>query len=273
MAAPHRFTWIVTLSIVGFGTLAQAQAQAQTGTPEVPAEPGGPQVEPPPPPAPLPPPPPIAPPAPRAPAPPAARRLPTPPAPPEAPEAPEAPEPGATASADEVPVVRAREGDWGMFFRFGGLSTLTASNNTRDLNGMLVTQVGMRAVLDDAWVVPFSFGSGVRSVNPEGLSDAAVDVGLDLGVGFEYHFRIWRRISPFVGLGLGFGLGDPEGRNNFVLGFGLGPSMGIEYYIADRVSLIAQYLLTFQVEVSPENYTGLSLNTLAGGAATLVFYF
>lgn len=263
MAAPHPFTWIVTLSIVGLSTL----AQAQTATPEVPAEPGGPQVEPPPPPAPLPPPPPIAPPAPRAPAPPAARS-PATPAPPAAPEP-----PAATASADEDPVVRAQEGDWGMFFRFGGLSTLTASNNTRDLNGMLVTQVGMRAVINDAWVVPFSFGTGVRSVNPEGLSDAAVDVGLDLGVGFEYHFRIWRRISPFVGLGVGFGFGDPEGNNNLVLGFGLGPSMGIEYYIADRVSLIAQYLLTFQVEVSPENYTGLSLNTLAGGAATLVFYF
>ena len=49
--------------------------------------------------------------------------------------------------------------------------------------------------------------------------------------------------------------------------------MGIEYYVADRVSLIAQYFLTFQANIAPDRFTGISFTTLSGGAMNLVFYF
>jgi hypothetical protein len=172
----------------------------------------------------------------------------------------------------ENPVVRAVEGNWGMFFRFGGLSTMAAIGESRDINGLLVTQVGMRRVFADGWIVPFYAGTGVRLLAPDGGGDPVVDGGLDAGVGFEYHFREWRRISPFVGLsgGLGFSAGDDE---DVVVGLGVGPTLGVEYYVADRVSLIAQYMLTLQLEIVPDEYTGVSFNTLSGGALTLVFYF
>lgn len=172
----------------------------------------------------------------------------------------------------ENPVVRAVEGNWGMFFRFGGLSTMAAIGESRDINGLLVTQVGLRRVFSDGWIVPFYAGTGVRLLAPDGGGDPVVDGGLDVGAGFEYHFREWRRISPFVGLsgGLGFSAGDDE---DVVVGLGVGPTLGVEYYVADRVSLIAQYMLTLQLEIVPDEYTGFSFNTLSGGALTLVFYF
>jgi hypothetical protein len=175
--------------------------------------------------------------------------------------------------AEEDPVVRAEAGDWGMFFRFGGLSTLTASNPTRDINGVMATQVGLRAVLTDELILPFFFGTGFRTVDPDGSRSAQTDVGADVGAGLEYHFRVWRRISPFIAFSLGLGMTDPTGPGNFLFGLGAGPGMGVEYYVADRVSLIAQYLLTFQLEIAPDEYTGISFSTLSGGALTLVFYF
>lgn len=177
------------------------------------------------------------------------------------------------ASPDpELPVVRAVDGNWGMFFRFGGLSSLSAVGNSRDVNGLLVTQVGMRRVYADGWIMPFYLGTGIRLLSPDGGGDNVIDGGFDGGIGFEYHFREWRRISPFVGLsaGLGFSAADDE---SVVLGLGAGPTLGVEYYVADRVSLIAQYMLTLQLEVVPDEYTGFSFNTLSGGALTLVFYF
>ena len=180
----------------------------------------------------------------------------------------------APAENPDLPVVRAVKDDWGMFFRFGGLASMTAGNNTRDVNNLLVTQVGMRAVVSDTVIVPFYFGTGLRVLTAANGSDqSATDVGMDAGVGFEYHFRVWRRISPFVGASIGVGFAEPTGDDNTVVGIGLGPSLGVEYYIADRVSLIAQYLLTFQLEIQPDRFTGVSLNTLSGGALNLVFYF
>ena len=66
---------------------------------------------------------------------------------------------------------------------------------------------------------------------------------------------------------------EPSGNTNTTIGIGLGPTMGIECYVADRVSLIAQYFLTFQANIAPDRFTGISFTTLSGGAMNLVFYF
>lgn len=173
-------------------------------------------------------------------------------------------------------VVRAEAGDFGMFFRFGGLGTLAATNNTRNVNALVITQVGLRMVLSEQLIIPMFLGLGLRSVDQPNM-DANTDFGFDAGAGIEYHFRIWRRISPFVGASLGFGGSDPSGDNNGTWTIGLGPTAGVEYYVADRVSLTAQYLLTFQIDRSgtgaDSHATGVSFQTLAGGAMNLSFYF
>ncbi len=186
--------------------------------------------------------------------------------------------PAAEGAEQDHPIVRAKEDDWGMFFRFGGLATLLASNNTRNVNSLLVTQVGIKAVLSEKLMIPFFFGTGVRHISEDDGNDSQTDFGLDIGVGVEYHFRIWHRISPFIGGSLGFGISDPTGDSNMVIGIGIGPNLGVEYYVADRVSLAAQYLLVFQFENGqPPGSTGklttVQLSTLSGGAMNLNFYF
>ena len=180
--------------------------------------------------------------------------------------------PKAHVEDPDMPVVRADAEDWSMFFRFGGLATMLAGNNTRTIDALMVTQVGMKYVPSEDTRIPFFLGFGIRHNAPDGGS-GATDWGFDLGAGYEWHFRIWRRISPFFGLNGGLGLADPDGNNNLVFGLGLGPTMGVEYFIADRMSLTAQYLMTFQLEIQPEDHVAFQFSTLAGGALNLSWYF
>lgn len=181
----------------------------------------------------------------------------------------------------DVPV-RAVGGNWGIFFRGGGLANLTLENEAMDVAGggdagLLIAQVGVRAVLNERWIIPFHVGMGARIVSPE-FGDAETDFGLDVGGGFEYHFRIWRRISPFVGASLRLGVNDPAGDapggdGNWTIAFGLYPTMGVEYYVGDRVSLIMQYLMGVDMAFSDASTTVRLFNTRAGGALSVSFYF
>lgn len=214
---------------------------------------------------------------------------PTPPEPPEPPEPKLEPKPerkpepkpeasaraGASTDSSGVPMdgpaVRALGGNWGIFFRFGGLATMTSTGNSDTDAGVLITQAGMRYVVNQNWIIPFWVGTGVL-VQKQDNVDAQANWGLSAGGGFEYHFRIWRRISPLVGAQIGIGARDPSGSNNWVVGIGFGPVLGVEYYVADRVSLIAQYFFTLQFEFRDSRFD-YTMNTLAGGALNLVFYF
>jgi len=178
------------------------------------------------------------------------------------------------ASSD--PVVRAAAGDWGMFFRAGGLANLTleqdAMNVSGGSDGLLVTQVGLRPVITEHWIIPFHVGMGVRFLSPD-VGDTRTDFGLLAGVGVEYHFRIWRRISPFVGGGFNIGMDDPSGGGNWAFMIGLAPTLGIEYYIGDRVSLLLQYLMSFDFTFQDGGTSMRVFNTRAGGALSIAFYF
>jgi hypothetical protein len=204
--------------------------------------------------------------------------------------------PGAApARPDDSPVVRATGGNLGLLFRFGGLANLFATGNSRTIaagtsgtEALILTQVGMKIVLSERWMVPVYFGSSVRVVNPDEGSTTGVDLdrtdwGIDFGAGFEYHFRIWRRISPFIGFNLGIGITDPSGGDNSNYGVGFGPSLGVEYYIGDRVSLAALYQLVLNVSYlevrssassgGVSSVTGFGFQTLAGGSLYLTYYF
>ncbi|MBI4817952.1 MAG: hypothetical protein HY791_16950 [Deltaproteobacteria bacterium] len=170
-------------------------------------------------------------------------------------------------------VRRAEEDDIGLFFRFGGLATLDASGNTRRLSDFLVQHVGLRFVLSDDEVMPVFFGTGARVIVPDSARNETIDVGLEAGLGYEYHFRVWNRISPFVGLTAGIGALAPSDEDEILLGMGLGPTLGVEYYVADKVSLSAEYSLSFQLDFSPEAFTAFAVSTRSGGALDLCFYF
>ncbi len=197
-------------------------------------------------------------------------------------------------AAPDLPVVRAVGGNMGMFFRFGGLANLFATGNSRNVvstaaaDALVVTQVGLKFVTSEHWMFPIYIGAGLRVVSSDvsspigpSTSTTRTDWGLDLGAGFEHHFRIWRRISPFVGLNLGLGFADPTGDENLLFGIGFGPSLGVEYYIGDRLSLTALYQMVLQVAyqqassgtTASASVTAFSFSTLAGGAMNLTYYF
>lgn len=182
--------------------------------------------------------------------------------------------PTTTAAADD-PVVRAAEGNWALAFQFAGLGTMF-HNSTGALapSGFLINQVAIKSVIDEDLMVLAYLGAGMQLLAGPARS---TDWGLTFGGGATYHFRIWRRISPFVGGTGGFAFSDPNGNNNFVFAFNLQPVLGVEYYIADRLSLSASYMLALLLAVSEVPGSSaqflFAVTTAAGGALTVAYYF
>lgn len=176
---------------------------------------------------------------------------------------------------DDGPVARFEPGQWGMQFTFGGLAPMSVAG-LRDfgVNRLLFTELGFRRVLSERWMLPFSIGAGVFHHNPEGSGASQNDVGLAASVGVQRYFRVWRRIAPYAGGRIRLDYSEPNGRANWRFGVGFGPSLGIEYFVGDRVSLSMQGealvgFATFAGLLQVELATQLT----AGGQMGLTFYF
>lgn len=186
----------------------------------------------------------------------------------------------ALEASDQSPVVRAVPGNWGMSFVFGGLAPLSiAGINDYGVNRLLFSEIGFRKVTKN-WIVPFSIGAGVFRHKVDADDDAMVDeirqydVGLAASVGLLRSFKVWRRIAPYVGGKVHVHYLDPTGDKNWLVNFSLGPVLGIEYYVADRVSLLLQSQIGVGINVlsgTAQIEAGTSL--AAGGQMGLVFYF
>lgn len=183
--------------------------------------------------------------------------------------------PKVIVAADDSPVVRAAAGNWAMTFTFGGLGSLSANGILDQKAGnLLFTEVGFRAVLSSI-TIPFSVGLGLANVTTRtGPSSSNTDIGLSFTGGVLKSFRVWRRIAPYFGGTFHFSYLDPNGDNNWVIGLSIGPVLGIEYYIADRVSLLAQATFQFGVGITdPQAAIGVGSTISGGGQLGLVFYF
>ena len=185
-----------------------------------------------------------------------------------------APLPGAPAP-DGSPVVRAVPNNYGMTFSFGGLGNLSANGLLDQKAGnLLFTELGFRAVLSSV-TIPFSVGLGISNTTTRtDPSVSATDFGLSVTGGVLKSFRVWRRIAPYFGGLFHFHYLDPSGDKNWIIGLSLGPVLGVEYYIADRVSLYAQGTFQFGVTITdPLAAVGLGTAISGGGQMGLVFYF
>jgi hypothetical protein len=172
-------------------------------------------------------------------------------------------------------VEMAKAGDMGIFFRFGGLATLTHAGNQRPVGATAVTHIGAKWVFSERWMMPIYAGSGLLVRKPDGVG-SSTDFGIEAGAGLEYHFRIWRHISPYIGATVGLFYVNPSGTDLWAFGFGLGPNLGVEYFFSDRLSFQALY--TFVVAMSfqkvPANgQFAFGVTTSAGGALNLTYYF
>lgn len=184
----------------------------------------------------------------------------------------------AGGGAAAAPVVTAQEGQWAFLFRFGGLApfsfrgvndfTVEPAVAAAGPTGQLFTEFGMRKVLK-RFSIPFWVGLAmVNDSTRTGVSTSNTSFGLSGGVGLQYTFRAWRRIAPYVG---GFGqlqFIDPTGDANWLLGFALGPVLGVEYYIADRVSLFAQGQFALGVAIADASARVIMGPTMSMGGNT-----
>lgn len=193
----------------------------------------------------------------------------------------------------ESPVVRAQAGNWGFMFVFGGLATMISNNfnswndnarhtvNVQNYNS-LYSEFGVKYMFTDPLAFYLTFGVGMVHYAPEADNqDDQTSWGLTATAGVEYHFRVWRRISPYIGASMSFGGLDPTGKENgqFLWGVGL-PHVGIEYFWGDRASLAAEYTLQLALirQMDPAQaaeWTGFGFGTLLshGGNMRLTFYF
>jgi hypothetical protein len=107
-----------------------------------------------------------------------------------------------------------------------------------------------------------------------GAANSSTDVGLSFTGGVLKGFRVWRRIAPYFGGLFHFDVLKPAGDNNYVVDMSLGPVIGIEYFIADRVSLFAQGTFQFGVQITdPTAKIALGTGISGGGQLGLNFYF
>jgi hypothetical protein len=179
----------------------------------------------------------------------------------------------------DSPVVRATEGNWAFAFLFGGLGTMKTGGQADLTVGMntMFTEFGVRAVLGSV-IIPFSAGLAIGANVPK-MGDTTTDFGLSATVGVVKTFRVWRRIVPQFGGSFHFHYLDPSTpamtpNNNWVVGLSLGPVIGVEYYIADRVSILTQGTFQFGINITdPVAQIGLGTSISGGGQLGLNFYF
>ena len=183
--------------------------------------------------------------------------------------------PAATALTKdpEQPVVRANGKNMGMFFKFGGFATMSATGPEIKTGSALITnEVGVKFVFSEKFMLPIFFGMGVAVTKLEGADESDTDWNMSLGAGVEYHFKIWRRISPFLGGIFKFGFSDPAGEAEKGKGLefrvDLGPALGIEYYIADRISLTASYMFLIGIAWADSKHTKFEVGTKSSGTSS-----
>ncbi len=174
---------------------------------------------------------------------------------------------------DGSPVARAKPGQFGMQFTFGGLAPLSiAGINDLGVGRLLFSEIGFRRVTERL-IIPFSIGAGVFHHSIEGGSKQN-DFGLAASVGVLKPFRVWRRISPYFGGMFHVHYVDPTGPDNWLVNVAIGPTIGTEFYIGHRVSLLFQA----DARVGINAFDGLTqvsaaTSLAAGGQTGLVFYF
>lgn len=199
-------------------------------------------------------------------------------APPAPSPAPPAAPPAAAGQPSELPdtepVVRPRPGNWGMTFLFGGLAPLSIGG-LGDLpfsSGLTFTELGVRRVFKRV-VLPISFGAGVARTR-QGDAPLAYSAGVSASIAVLRGFRVWRRIAPYYGAFLHAHYIDARGPANWLVNVSAGPILGVEYFLADRVSLFGQGLFAVGADISPGKVRFVARTVVAaGGQLGLTFYF
>jgi hypothetical protein len=198
----------------------------------------------------------------------------TPDLPAPSPPAPVVPPPG-SSPPDTQPVIRAAPGNWGMTFIFGGLGPLSVAGlgDQPLADGLIFTEIGVRRVFKRV-VLPFSFGAGIAHRTRPGTSQPETAAGISASIAVLKGFRVWRRIAPYTGAFLHTHYVDAPGPDNWLVNVSVGPILGIEYFLADRVSLYGQGVFAIGPNLTKTSIQFVAQAVMAaGGQLGLTFYF
>ena len=182
---------------------------------------------------------------------------------------------GPTPPPDIQPVVRAAPGNWGMTFIFGGLAPLSFGGLGDQQIGqsLMFTEIGVRRVFKKV-VIPFSFGAGISRDQPVGQTNKTTSAGVSASIAVLKGFRVWRRIAPYYGAFLHFHYIHPPGVGNWLVNVSVGPILGVEYFLADRVSLYGQGIFGIGPDITRNTVSVRASSAIAaGGQLGLTFYF
>ncbi|MCY1061145.1 hypothetical protein [Nannocystis sp. SCPEA4] len=185
------------------------------------------------------------------------------------------PAPDGGKPPDTQPVIRAAPGNWGMTFIFGGLGPLSVAGlgDQPLADGLMFTEIGVRRVFK-RFVLPFSFGAGLTHRTREGTTRPEISAGVSGSIAVLKGFRVWRRIAPYYGGFLHVHYIDAPGPNNWLVNLSVGPILGIEYFLADRVSLYGQGVFAIGPDFSRQSVQVVARAMMAaGGQLGLTFYF
>lgn len=200
----------------------------------------------------------------------------SPAAPAAAPSEPATATPDASANPpDTRPVVRPAPGNWGLVFIFGGLAPLSIAglNDVPLTSNLIFTEIGIRRVFRKV-TMTFSFGAGVASTPRSGVTPVRTSAGVSGSIAVVRGFRVWRRIAPYAGGFVHSHYIDAAGPGNWIVNVNVGPILGVEYFIADRVGLWGQGIIGVGPSFGKTTIQWVARTAVdAGGHFGLTFYF
>jgi len=162
---------------------------------------------------------------------------------------------GSVASAQSM----AKSGQWGIQTALGvGQSTAP----------LIVQNVGAKFFATDD--IAIRVEAGLTSYSPPGGGNSTM--GYAFGAGFEYHLADMGKgnVSPYVGLGVGYGGYSVSGGTNLPANIIVQGFFGGEYFFSSNFSWAGQIGLGFQSQSNVGGTTS-SASTIGTASGTMIF--
>lgn len=202
------------------------------------------------------------------------------------------------STESEMPMsdLKPTDGYWGVSFDLSGLINNISLNSLKDDEGN--NAVLLRHYVSDEYAVRLGFGlNSFNQQDNEVSNDGPLEIATEttsrqtsfyIAPGIEKHFLNARRLDPYIGANLGFGIiGKPRytekttstdtiGVSTFDLDslidggftFGLNVLAGFNYFVSDKFSIGAEYRFGYNYRRSGGDYSTVIIETPVSGSST-----
>ncbi len=208
------------------------------------------------------------------------------------------------AQQDSVNTIKGQEGDWGISFNISGIINNIKLENDKDVNGNYL--ISARKYLKDD--VALRLGLSINSMSSKWNQEDSITISsgnralqvidstqkrFDFSVfaGYEKHLKGTLRLDPYIGAGMMIGrigntkidvntdVTDVTGtdKTQHILqydggfAFGLGGFAGFNYFVAQKLSLGAEFGLMYNYSKTGGDWSESIVNTPVSGSQSTVF--